>query len=123
MQGRRSNRRLMLVAAAAGLLLAAGCNRDDQVAFDGFYFRASSAPVDKKVTLKEFTVAVRDVEQSLAGAIEAGRFEATGYCIRNFGTSRIEWISGPPAPGEDVSPGDVRIEDGVLIFHGLCDPR
>lgn len=115
--------RSVAALAGAALLFLSACNNDNQVLFEGFYFRSSAAPVDKKVTLKEFTVGVWDVDQSLTGAIEAGKYEATRYCIKNYGTSRVKWVSGPPENVEAPSLNDVRLVDGVLVFHGLCNPQ
>lgn len=106
----------LVCAMVAGL---AACERpEDRITFNGFYFRAKSAPVDKKVTLAEFIVSVKDVSQSIDGARAAGGYEGTTYCIKNFGTSRIKWAVGPATPPENL-----RIADDTLIFQGTCDPR
>lgn len=100
-------------------VLVAGCNRpEDRVTFGGYYFRTDASPIDKKNTLRDFTVSIRNVEQSLDGARAAGGYEGTRYCIKNFGTSRIDWTVGPA-----TDPQNLRITDGRLSFQGTCDPQ
>lgn len=105
-------RYLILGGVAAALL--AGCNsRDDRIAFDGHFFRAKLSKVDGQRDV--FTVTVRNVSQSLDGAREAGRYEATKYCIQNYGSSDIRWVVGPETP-----PQNLRIVDDSLTFQGAC---
>ena len=51
--------------------------------------------------------------RSLFGAKEAGRYEATIYCVNKFGTSDIIW---------DVSPDDVSkvTSDKSIFIKGRC---
>ena len=51
--------------------------------------------------------------RSLSGAKEAGRYEATIYCVNKFGTSDIAWDLDP----EDVSA--VRSSNSIFI-KGRC---
>ncbi|MEM6373126.1 MAG: hypothetical protein AAF727_10160 [Pseudomonadota bacterium] len=105
---------LLLIAA---LLLAACSERKaDRVAFDGQFFRATSKKVDRQRL--DFEVTVRPVSASLEGARAAGAFEATRYCIGNFGTSNIEWTDGP-----DAEDGTLRISNDRLLLVGTCAPR
>ncbi len=108
---------LPLVLTAATLLAACGeaPSSANRVAFDGKFFRASAKHVNKKATPSEFTVTVNGVSASLDGAREAGRYEATKFCIRNFGSSRIDWKVGP-----DTEPQNLRIENDKLTFAGTC---
>lgn len=101
------------------LLLTAGCQTRENrlVPFDGFRYKAKAAAVDKKVTRADFTVTVWAVSQSLTGARAAGGYEGTKYCIKEYGSSRIEWIVGPDTPPENY-----RIVDDTLTFSGKCDP-
>lgn len=117
-------RGLALGALCLGaLFLTAGCERNTDRLFaheaDGqtVFFRATASAVDRRTSRADFTVTVRDVSQSLAGAREAGRFEGTKYCIANFGNSRIRWSVGP-----DTAPEHLRIVDDRLSFAGRCDP-
>ena len=48
---------------------------------------------------KDFEITVLRANRSLSGAKEAGRYEATIYCVNKFGTSDIVWDLDP----EDVS--------------------
>ncbi len=109
----------LFAACCAAAVLLGGCTPiEDRITFGGYYFRADAKAIDKKKTLAEFTVTVRDVAQSLDGARAAGGYEGTSYCIKNFGTSRIDWVVGPA-----TDPGDLRIVDERLVFQGTCDPQ
>ncbi|WP_299725153.1 hypothetical protein [uncultured Tateyamaria sp.] len=102
---------LMLIA----VLLLSACNgrKADRIAFDGQFFRASAKKVDKQRL--DFEVTVRPVSASLEGARAAGAYEATRYCVGNFGTSDIDWTDGPD--GED---GTLRISNDRLLLTGTC---
>ncbi|MFC3615741.1 hypothetical protein ACFORG_18455 [Lutimaribacter marinistellae] len=108
---------IVMFAAMSGVVLSAGCGerRENRVLFDGLYFPSKAAAVDKKVSLADFTVTVQDATQSLDAAREAGRYQATRYCIDNFGTSRVDWVVGP-----DSDASQLRIVDGDLVFRGTC---
>ena len=82
-------------------------------AFDGLTFRAKLSKVDKQ--RDQFLVTVYKTSQSLAGAREAGRYEATKYCINQYGTSDIAWMSGP-----DVEDGGLTITNDELQLRGAC---
>ncbi|MEM9549879.1 MAG: hypothetical protein AAGA05_01820 [Pseudomonadota bacterium] len=98
------------------LTALAACGRgQERVAFDGVFFRASTAPVDKRVSRADFDVVVRDVSQSIEGAREAARYEGTRYCIRYFGSSRIDWTIGPDTEALSVT-------NGQIAFRGRCSP-
>ena len=101
------------------MVAVAGCNKreDKLIPFDGQYYKVKSSPVDKKVTLADFTVSIREVSQSLDGAREAGGYEGIRYCIKNYGTSQIDWSVGP-----ETAPQNLRIADDTLTFAGRCNP-
>ena len=103
--------------AALCLLALAGCNqkRENRVEFDGHYFPAKAKAVDRKVSIAEFTVEIKDVSQSLDGARAAGEYEATRYCVTEYGSSRIDWAIGP-----ETAPEDLMIEGDTLTFRGTC---
>lgn len=106
--------RMAFVLGLCGLsLTACGTLSEDRQAFDGVAFRASLAA--EKEDNRNFTVEVRDAGQSLAGAREAGRYEAVQHCIENFGNSRMSWSQGP-----DVEDAELQIVDGDLILKGQC---
>lgn len=105
---------LLLIAAL--LLTACAERRADRIAFDGQFFRASSKKLDKDRI--NFEVTVRPVSASLDGAREAGRQEGTRYCVGNFGSSDIDWISGP-----DAEDGRLRVSKDTLQLLGRCKAR
>lgn len=105
---------LLLIAA----FVLTGCSerRADRITFDGQLFRASAKKIDKRRL--DFEVVVRPVSASLEGAREAGRYEATRYCIGNFGTSDVEWVDGP-----DAEDGTLLVSNDRLTLRGTCAPR
>lgn len=114
--GRMDRSTLAVFGLAALVVLIAGCTKkDERVLFDGLYFKAKAAPVDRKKTLAEFVVSVQDVSQSLEGARAAGGYEGTRYCIANYGTSRIDWTVGP-----ETEPQQLVIDKDTLSFRGTC---
>ncbi|MEM6482272.1 MAG: hypothetical protein AAF922_13255 [Pseudomonadota bacterium] len=64
---------------------------------------------------QNFVVNVPKVARSVNGAREAGRYEATRYCLSNFGTSEILWAIGP-----DTSDGRLVVEQNDFNFRGTC---
>ena len=84
----------------------------NKVTFDGYYF--SSKLTRNKLDDRSFDLTVRRANRSLSGAREAGRYEATSFCIKNFGTSDIKWVLGP----DDQSNG---LTGKVLKLSGQCD--
>lgn len=119
----RGGRLALLAACVLVVSLSAGCAKREDKFFvyevDGqqAIFRSKSSAVDKKVTLADFLVTVRDVSQSLDGARAAGRNEATKYCIAQYGTSQVKWNVGPDTAAEYL-----RVVDDTLTFSGRCDP-
>ena len=85
---------------------------ENKIAFDGYYF--SSKLSRSKLDDRSFDLTVRRANRSLLGAREAGRYEATRFCIKNFGTSDIKWVMGP----DDQSIG---LTGKVLKLNGQCD--
>lgn len=103
-------KKILFTIAAIGAL--AGCQTQDRILFDGKYFRTKASKVDKQHD--QFTVTVRNASQSIEGAREAGRYEATRYCVGKYGSSDIAWAVGPDTPGA------LRLVDDKLIFRGAC---
>ena len=98
------------------LALLASCgNQDDKIAFDGQVFRSKAKVVDKEKDHIE--IEVRPVSASLDGAREAGRYEATRYCIANYGTSNVVWSLSP-----DAEESALKIENDTLLLQGVCTP-
>lgn len=103
---------IALVLMAATM---AGCGqREARIAFDGQYFRAQANRVEGD--RQQIIVSVRPVSASLDGALEAGRHEATRYCIENYGNSAMDWVVGP-----DQDPGSYRIDNDTLVLRGACE--
>lgn len=112
-----SGMKMRLVAMSLGVALLGACvDRSDQPSFDGQYFRAKASKVDDDRAV--FTVRIRDVNRSLDGAREAGRYAGTDYCIQLFGSSKIIWGVGPDTPPEQL-----RVVDDTLVFDGVCPKR
>ena len=95
------------------ILLLFGCSahiNENRVAFDGFMFNSK---LKVGLNKKDFEITVLRANRSLSGAKEAGRYEATIYCINKFGTSDIVW---------DLDPDDVsKVSSSKSIFiKGHC---
>lgn len=105
--------------ALCGALALSACSRsqalgnNNRPVFDGQYFRMSLAA--EKGAPANFTVTVKAGGKSLAGARDAGRYEAVNHCIEHFGSSRIDWIAGPDAPQDAL-----QYQGTDLIFSGVC---
>jgi len=111
------NRYLNLGLATCSFLIVMSCSNpfeleENKVSFDGYYF--SSKLSRNKSDNRSFDLKVRRANRSLLGAREAGRYEATRFCIKNFGTSDVKWILGP----DDQSIG---LTGKVLKLSGQCD--
>ena len=113
---RRHLRALAKIVVASTLVAAcSGTTRNvNEVKFDGHYFaaRASKSSVDPH----GFSVRIRNAAKSIAGAREAARYEATIYCIEQFGTSDIIWSIGPDDEAMSLS-------NGALTLAGRCNPE
>ncbi|THH38989.1 hypothetical protein E4Z66_05370 [Aliishimia ponticola] len=101
----------MMVCAVA---LSACQSRKDQIAFDGQFFRSKLSKVDGDRA--QIMVTVKPVSASLEGAREAGRYEATRYCVTTFGNSAVDWVVGP-----DQAPETYSIENDTLVLRGACE--
>ena len=105
--------RITIGLLAATLTLSACAKPGDRVLFDGKYYPAK---VKKdKTTRENFVVTVQRAAQGIDGAREAGRYEGTNYCIKNFGDSTIEWAEGQGP--EDATPATGA---GNLVLRGSC---
>lgn len=98
---------------AAMLVLGACAKKEEKVLFDGNFYpsKAKNGKGDRKV----FVVSVRRASQGINGAREAGRHAGTLYCLKNFGTSEINWEVGPDA-AEDM----LTTKSGSLTLKGEC---
>lgn len=104
------------------MVVLAGCSqventarklkRDNQT-FDGQRFRASAS--SSREDPHRFVATVREPSKSVDGAIEAGVYQATKYCITTYGTSNIDWTVGPDTPQAQLIDGS-----GILTLTGRC---
>ena len=100
------------IALCAGL--TAGCTSpEDRILFDGQFFTSKIRKVERQIDV--FAVTVKPVSRSLKGAREAGRYEATVYCVNTYGSSDVIWTAGPDAPE-----GQLNIEKDTLTLQGRC---
>ena len=94
--------------------MISACTKDeDRVFFGGKYYPTKGQSV--KGDRQSFVVSVRNTEQGMDDAREAGRHGGTTYCLKNYGTSNIEWTSGP-----DAEDGTLEMAGGNLILRGRC---
>lgn len=108
--------RALTLTIIAALALSA-CDRrkkTDDLAFDGVHFSSKSERASKEER-DRFYVTVKKANQSLDGAREAGRYGGTKYCIKEYGTSIIEWVVGPET--ENIVP----VDDAIRL-EGICRP-
>mgnify|MGYP003315785807 FL=1 len=106
---------MTLIFCACLILL--GCSNpltleENKVSFDGYYFPYKL--IRNKVDDRSFDLTVKRANRSLSGAREAGRYEATRFCIKIFGTSDIKWFLDP----DDENIG---LTGRVLKLSGQCD--
>ena len=114
---RPQSRNFIMGLATLSFLIIVGCSNpleleENKVSFDGYYF--SSKLSRSKLDDRSFDLTVRRANRSLLGAREAGRYEATKFCIKNYGTSDIKWVLGP----DDQTIG---LTGKVLKLSGQCD--
>lgn len=98
------------------VLVTASCatRNDDRVLFDGNFYKAKTKAVSKD-DRKIFETVVRRPDQGINGALAAGEHDAKGYCLKNFGTSEIEWTRGPFDPQAALY-----AQSGSLFLNGSC---
>jgi hypothetical protein len=97
------------------LLLLTGCTariNENRVAFDGVMFNTKLKVASDK---KGFEITVPRAHRSLNGAKEAGRYEATIYCVNKFGTSDITWVSSPDDVSEISSSNSIYLKGRCRI--------
>ncbi|MDJ0626938.1 MAG: hypothetical protein QNJ44_01660 [Rhodobacter sp.] len=66
---------------------------------------------------RDFTITVTPAG-NVGNAQSAGRYQATVYCLRNYGGSDTAWTAGP-----DVPPEEARVSDNTLTLAGRCIQR
>ena len=105
---------VVLLLGAALALSACGKRKEDKVSFNGKYFASKATKVSKEER-DHFIVEVRRAFQDLEAAKEAGRYEAIRYCIKEYGTSKMDWVIGPDS--ENIVPSD-----DMITLEGYCRP-
>ena len=98
-------------------LAVSGCSRwggKEEILFDGQRFRGSAKAIERGDKLT-FVAKARPVTASLEGAAQAAAYEGTKHCIRYFGTSDIEWITGPDSI--ETAP---QLDGDELLLQGRC---
>ncbi len=107
------SKHIMMLTLTAVIGLSACTNNEDRVVIDGVYHpgNAKSGRGDRQ----SFVVSVRRVEQGLDTARRAGAHYAARYCLKNYGTSEINWTIGP-----DADESVIRPSNGALKLSGEC---
>lgn len=106
--------RLVLIALA---FLSACQKQAPTYLFDGIDFRADTdAPRGAR---RAFSTTVREAAQNVAAAQRAGRYSATEYCVRRFGSSEITWAEASATAPETLA----LTEKGELVLQGRCAAR
>lgn len=104
------------VAAIAVALVLSGCQQNEyRQTFEGVYFKTKTKSVNDNRL--QFAATAQKAAMSLEGARQAAAYDATKYCIANYGTSRILWAVGPDTPAAQLP-----IVDGDLTLTGECNP-
>lgn len=67
---------------------------------------------------RSMTITVTPVATNPGAALEAGRYEATKYCLKNYGGSVTTWTYGPDTPVEDLV-----VTDDTITLTGRCSKR
>ena len=105
--------RLSLLALGVSTLLTACGEDEDRVYFDGVTFRAKARKVDDNLAV--FRVEVHRASKTYVGALQAGVHEGTRYCIKNFGSSRIDWAHTP-----ETLPAQLVTAKDTFVLRGEC---
>ena len=96
--------------------IGAGAAKRSQVEIEGTRFRAraNADSADRRAV----TITVTPVAVNPDGAREAGRYEATKYCLLTYGGSDTEWTVSPDQPIEELP-----VADDTLTLQGRCIQR
>lgn len=112
-------RRVLVLILMASILASCGAVQKLRpkkgLTFDGQKFRARAQQVGD--AREEFEVTVRQAGRSPKGAQQAALYEATRYCIENFGRSEIDWRPGQE-PAEDAAAA--RVAGDRITLRGRC---
>lgn len=102
------------LSACGGRKLTDFGRKKETITFDGFQYKTKATQYNK-AERDHFEVTVSQATQSLAGARQAGGYAATKYCIKQYGTSSVDWVIGPET--ETIVPVDDKIR-----LEGYCRP-
>ncbi|MEC3860040.1 hypothetical protein VK792_01970 [Mesobacterium sp. TK19101] len=106
--------RTVLIVTGLLALAACGGSKENVHEFDGQIYSGRARAVGKEAP-GAFTVAIGPVSKGLTGAREAGRYEATKFCIGYIGTSDVDWQLGPDTPDDAL-----QFDGDKLILRGTC---
>ena len=106
--------RLVIAITLSALMLGACTDDSKRVYFDGNYYPSKAKHRDKD-NRKLFTATVRRAAQGMNGARAAALHAGTDYCIKNFGTSDIDWTVGPGAEHAQIV-----TSNGNVVVRGEC---
>lgn len=95
------------------LALGACAKPGERTLFDGKYYPTRAKKDGER--REDFVITVKRADQGISGAREAGRWEATRYCVETYGDSTITWQPGSDPDGEAAI-----TEGGSLIMRGSC---
>ena len=101
-------------AGAIGLGQASATR--SRVEEDGVRYRARATA--SRQNPRDFTVTVSPFAANPEGAVEAGRYQATRYCLLTFGGSDTEWEIGPDTPLEELP-----VDGDDLTLTGRCTQK
>jgi hypothetical protein len=107
---------ITLTLAALVALGGCGTKRINNYAFEGEFYqtRTQSSRADRKA----FVATARPLSKGLEGARQAAAFEGTKHCLDYYGTSLIDWATGPDTDDEALE-----IEGDTLVYRGRCVER
>ncbi len=100
------------LSACSGNWRASFKSKRERIAFEGYQYKAKASQVSKEER-DHFEVVVSRANQSLSGARQAGGYEAVKYCIKEYGSSKMDWVIGPDT--ETIIPVDDKIR-----LEGYC---
>ncbi|WP_298969901.1 hypothetical protein [uncultured Roseobacter sp.] len=104
-------RTVVSILMLSGALMA--CTSEaEKITFDGQFYRTDLDDLDER---HKFQVTASPVSASLLGAKEAARYEATVFCVNEYGSSAIDWVIGPDDADETLP-----IANDTLTLQGAC---
>lgn len=124
-QANQGGRKVLRRALGAGVMLSlalgvAGCSNlaltnksRAESTYDGVFLKSRAKKVGDDRS--HFQVEVRRASLSLDGAKASGHHAGTRYCIEQYGSSKIDWISSPYVENEALN-----LDQDTLILEGVC---